>query len=658
MTIALVSNVAFSGLSGGTSSAINTTGATLLVMSIATVSNAYSPSDSYGNTWYQITSEYSGSGNAYNIVYCAINPTVGSGHTFTYSGTTTYACVQISAWSGVTTSTTPVESWNGATGSSSTLATGSITPNQNGSLLIATFAINNSSGSATINDSFTISNQIPWNGSANFGAGQAYLVQTTAAAIDPTWTFAASGANSATITAFGTSPSPIYAEAAQTVIEAIGSGNPAGLVAQTIFEAIYINNPYSMSLPMLKVMKSQQGWVDDQEKDDYESSWFFVKRRRQPGNASYARAYQLLAESIEQATPSAQAFQLLAESIETGTPSARAFQFFAEAIYPNNPPPAPPKAIGLRRENAFGLEHDELEEGYSLLRVINRKLRVAQPLQANATVTIPSVSGTGAVGTLRSLSSNILGGVAGTGQAGTVVKASVLTGVNATASVGSLSIREAVQAAGAVGTGEAGVPPFSRTISLSGVAGSGHVGSVFRGVTLKDPHATGAVGILSLIESTNYPLAGVAGTGTAGGPHVYLFFGVHGAGEAGGLAGMPFLISGVAGTGEARGPLTTGLAVLGVSGTGAAGVLNLVTTLHVTNVVREVLLQDGKYGIIVDNIAREVLVSGSPLLHSSGIVREVLSHDINTNLQVGSIVREVLLSSGLPISNVLVVVVT
>src|ERR1700690_734511 len=103
MAISLVASVQIPGsTSGGTSAAINTTGASLLVMSIAqSVGEAQiMPSDSLGNTWTALTKKWSASSGT--CIYYVSNPNVGSAHTFTASdGPSTFCITQIAAFSGV-----------------------------------------------------------------------------------------------------------------------------------------------------------------------------------------------------------------------------------------------------------------------------------------------------------------------------------------------------------------------------------------------------------------------------------------------------------------------------------------------------------------------------------------------------------------------------
>lgn len=123
-------------------------------------------------------------------IFYAQNPTVGTGHTFTYTSTAKYPSITVTAWSGTaTTSVFDVE--NGATATSGTsIATGSVTPTQNDELLIAGLTLQ-ATNTPSIDLSFTITDTVQF--SANhFLGSHAYKIQTTAAAQNPTWSWGTS----------------------------------------------------------------------------------------------------------------------------------------------------------------------------------------------------------------------------------------------------------------------------------------------------------------------------------------------------------------------------------------------------------------------------------------------------------------------------------
>jgi hypothetical protein len=201
-SIALVSHLDWNGNTNTstTSTSINTTGATLLVMSIgqyiAIEETAPVPSDSYGNTW-TLAVRYDNppngaTENQAEYLFYAANPTVGTGHTFTTTVSQGYTSQQVAAFSGIVTSS-PLDQtsgvYSGTTGGG-TLQPGSLTPSQNDCLIITNEG-NFSGGTgatASVNLGFTITNQDISTYGSFCGSALAYLVQATAAAINPTWT--------------------------------------------------------------------------------------------------------------------------------------------------------------------------------------------------------------------------------------------------------------------------------------------------------------------------------------------------------------------------------------------------------------------------------------------------------------------------------------
>lgn len=210
MAWALISNLASKSATGNgfTSSSIDTSGANLIVVYVASQQAVAAPvlTDSKSNTWTSLTVRSSAGFARGQLFYC-VNPTVGTGHTFTLTQTGSLCSLCVEAWSGSNSSPFDVE--NGAsTSGAATLATGSITPNVNGELLITGFT-HVALVSVTINLGFTISDQQILTGGVAYGSAMAYLVQNTAAAINPTWTSGGTTARVAAIAGFKVSTSSI-----------------------------------------------------------------------------------------------------------------------------------------------------------------------------------------------------------------------------------------------------------------------------------------------------------------------------------------------------------------------------------------------------------------------------------------------------------------
>ena len=167
--------------------AIDTTGANLIVVMSAGYNAADLCSDNKGNSWTKLTKR--GSSGVVWCYYC-LNPTVGSGHTFSV-GRNGYGNIEmIMAFSGVKNATAfDQESGRGDVNAAS-LQPGSLTPAENGELLI-TGLYNGDARTPTINSGFTREFYYADGTTQNTGA-MGYLIQGTAAAINPTWSWSGS----------------------------------------------------------------------------------------------------------------------------------------------------------------------------------------------------------------------------------------------------------------------------------------------------------------------------------------------------------------------------------------------------------------------------------------------------------------------------------
>jgi len=115
-----------------TTGSVDTTGATFIVIECNhDNASAVAPTDSKGNTWTAHT-RYKSSAPGTQFYSC-VNPTVGSGHTFTLSSTSNYPSLGVIGFS--TATDAAIDQQNGATTTgSSTLASGSITPSKSSHL--------------------------------------------------------------------------------------------------------------------------------------------------------------------------------------------------------------------------------------------------------------------------------------------------------------------------------------------------------------------------------------------------------------------------------------------------------------------------------------------------------------------------------------------
>jgi hypothetical protein len=184
-----------------TTAGIDTTGADLIVVSVVVDTNAAGTTganpptitDSKSNGWTQITAQADGSGNSSaTYLFFSHNPTVGSGHTFTCTTATVPAgTITVQAWSGSAVGTVTDQNNAANTAATTSLQPGSITPSQNNSLVVASFGgLNDAGDTQSIGSGFALSDQNTFVGRDHYAGAMAYLVQGSAAAINPTWSWA------------------------------------------------------------------------------------------------------------------------------------------------------------------------------------------------------------------------------------------------------------------------------------------------------------------------------------------------------------------------------------------------------------------------------------------------------------------------------------
>lgn len=181
--IAFISSASAVSANGNnvTTSAINTTGANLIVISESYLNTPILPTDSFGNVYTALTPDFQ------NILYYCFAPIVGSGHTFTVSNASTFPGISALAFSGAAAS--PFDKQNGANlGSATTIQPGSVTPSLNNEVIVTGLSKSSASGAMTIDSGFSTPVQTEFNPGNGFGTAISYLIQSTAAAVNPTWT--------------------------------------------------------------------------------------------------------------------------------------------------------------------------------------------------------------------------------------------------------------------------------------------------------------------------------------------------------------------------------------------------------------------------------------------------------------------------------------
>jgi hypothetical protein len=186
-----------------TTPAIDTTGADLIVISVSAFTAANPTVSSNKAGTYNLLQIRVVGGAISNRLFYAAGPTVGSGHTFTASHPTTnvFPSISVEAWS--FSHASPFDQQNGAASAGVTsLATGSITPSEDGELIFAGLGAGANSGTNSINSGFTIGDQTQHDGANHEGVSIAYFEQGAAAAINPTWSCTNSVALAVTIASF------------------------------------------------------------------------------------------------------------------------------------------------------------------------------------------------------------------------------------------------------------------------------------------------------------------------------------------------------------------------------------------------------------------------------------------------------------------------
>jgi hypothetical protein len=187
MTWALIAHtgVINDGSNPITSSPINTTGADLFVIFAVKQNDVViAPTDSQSNTWVSCGASVAlAFGDVVKGFYVA-SPTTSSSHTFSMIGVDNPHIV-VGAYSGSVAS--PLDQYNGILDPGVPFQPGSITPTENGELIIACLS-GLWGGTPTINSgTITDSQEFSLSPFTYYSLAQAYFVQSTAATVNPTW---------------------------------------------------------------------------------------------------------------------------------------------------------------------------------------------------------------------------------------------------------------------------------------------------------------------------------------------------------------------------------------------------------------------------------------------------------------------------------------
>ena len=199
MAISLVAHtfvLTATGTNAGPSPAIDTTGASLLI--VGNTQNLIGgfplPTDSKSNTWHSAVLQDAGIGAQSQICYAwGSGLSVGTGHTFSQTGGN--IALVVMAFSGVLTTTDPLDQTaSAASAAAASLAPGSLTPNNDNSLCVS-YTGDTWTGMTTASVG-TISDQSPFSVPGVFSQYAtlgSYLVQTAKTAYNPLFTYAGAG---------------------------------------------------------------------------------------------------------------------------------------------------------------------------------------------------------------------------------------------------------------------------------------------------------------------------------------------------------------------------------------------------------------------------------------------------------------------------------
>lgn len=180
--------------SGSASVTLNTTNAGLFVMSLSYFGGAPTTSDisdTTTSTWALTSRRSLGCGGCNGQFAYAFNVTTSASHVFTFAPGTLSPSICVAAFSGNdTTAPFDQENFTSNGGATTTIAAGSLTPSGNGYLLMTMLgSVNQVYGSTpTLDTGYTVLDQQTFQTGVAVGIAHGYFVQTTAAAINPTWT--------------------------------------------------------------------------------------------------------------------------------------------------------------------------------------------------------------------------------------------------------------------------------------------------------------------------------------------------------------------------------------------------------------------------------------------------------------------------------------
>lgn len=188
---------------------INSTGANFLIAAIRYYggsSGFQNVGNGMSNSWTQIGTTVDVGGQKLDVYYCDAPAYVGV--STGVGGSNGYFTVSIAAFSRPTGSLTVGTPATATATAATSLASGSLTPAANDALIATWLSFNGDVGAPTAPSGFTAAGLLSSINASRYGGGQAYLNQTTAAAVNPSWSVPSSSDLAVTAVAFTAATGP------------------------------------------------------------------------------------------------------------------------------------------------------------------------------------------------------------------------------------------------------------------------------------------------------------------------------------------------------------------------------------------------------------------------------------------------------------------
>jgi hypothetical protein len=175
------------GNNGGTTGTVDSTGANLLVLAVATDNPvtlvAGDISDSKSNASWVLAGNATYGATARLHIFYHLAPSVGSGHTFTVTKTSSFCSAAVACFSGAHAS--PFDQESGDTGTAAIKPASSLTPSADNCLVVTALSLTLAS-TITEPSGYAKTDEVGYG--STYGVSMAYAIQTTATATQPEWT--------------------------------------------------------------------------------------------------------------------------------------------------------------------------------------------------------------------------------------------------------------------------------------------------------------------------------------------------------------------------------------------------------------------------------------------------------------------------------------